>query len=275
MKTIIITGVTSGIGKATMKALISRGFSVIGTGRSQEKIRDLMDELRTLDYSGSWNIIQADLSSQREIKEAVRKIRDLGMEEVYCLINNAGSFASSYTETVDGLEWQFAVNHMAPFLMVNLLLPLMTEGSRIITVGSSSHFRAPLHWKDPQMKSFYSSLGAYRQSKFFNVLMTNEWNRRYAEKGIRAYIADPGLVNTEIGLKGTRGLSRLVWSIRRRKGQSPEEGAASSVYLASEPYIEPSQGIYFKYCRPLAPDKRTANTDLMKRLWTLSETCIV
>jgi len=273
MDTIVISGATSGIGRATMMNLTARGFRVIGIGRSMEKIKGCT---RALDEQGKghWDFILADLSKQQEIRRAVKEIQSLDIGKIFCLINNAGSFASSYKETEDGLERQFAINHMAPFLLTSLLLPMMKQGGRIITVGSSSHFHARLHWKDPQMKKFYSSLGAYRQSKFFNILMTNELNKRFAEQDIRAYIADPGLVNTEIGLKETKGLSRLVWSIRRRKGQSAEEGAATSIFLAAEPDIEPSRGVYYKDRRPVTPDKRTADPELMARLWTLSESCV-
>jgi len=272
METIIISGATSGIGKATMTALAGKGYRVIGIGRSEDKIQKAGEELKSAQPAGEFDFIRADLSSQAEIRKTVEQIRNMGIGSIYCLINNAGSFASRYKETADGLEWQFAVNHMAPFLLSELLLPLMKTGGRIITVGSSAHRNALLHWKDPQMKGFYSSLGAYRQSKFFNVLMTNDLNRK--NPGIRAYIADPGLVNTEIGLKGTRGLSRLVWSIRRRKGQTPEEGAATSIFLASEGEIDPSQGAYFKYCRPMKPDRRTGDPSLMERLRRLSESCL-
>ena len=272
MKTVVISGATSGIGNATLKALINRGYRVIGLGRSAEKIKNCLREMDA--EKGQAVFIQADLSSQEAIRMAVAQIKEIVPHGIDCLINNAGSFTSKYKETCDGLEWQFAVNHMAPFLLSQLLLTEIKEGGRIITVGSHAHHNARLHWKNPQMKRFYSSLGAYRQSKFFNILMTNELNRRYEENKIMAFVADPGLVNTEIGLKGTQGLSRLVWSIRRRSGQSAEEGAATSVFLATETDLTLKNGVYYKNSRPEPPDIRTGDPQLIKKLWTLSESLV-
>ena len=273
METIVISGATSGIGWATYKALADAGYRVIGIGRSGEKIEHCLNTMVAAGKQNHSDFILADLSSQKDIYKAARKIEQiLDGTSLYCLINNAGSFASSYKETVDGIEWQLAINHMAPFLLSRLLIPLMKNGSRIITVSSRAHRGAKLHWNDPGLKRFYSSLGAYRQSKFFNVLTMNEINRRYKKKGINAFCADPGLVNTEIGLKGTKGLSKLVWYFRSKKGQSVEEGASTSIYLATEPSLDNSRTCYYKNCGPLPPDSRCSSVELMEKLWNLSET---
>lgn len=276
METIVISGATSGIGWASFKALVEKGYRVIGIGRSRGKIEQCLNEMEAAGTRDQAEYILADLSSQREIHRASREIETLlNGEDLYCLINNAGSFASNYKETVDGIEWQLAINHMAPFLLSSLLIPFMSEGSRIVTVSSRAHRGAKLHWKDPGMKRFYSSLGSYRQSKFFNVLIMNEINRRYKDKGLTACCADPGLVNTDIGLKGTKGLSKLVWYFRSKGGQSVEDGASTSVFLASEPDLDISETCYFKYCKALAPDPRTENIDFMEKLWDLSETYLI
>jgi NAD(P)-dependent dehydrogenase (short-subunit alcohol dehydrogenase family) len=276
METIVISGATSGIGWAAFRALADKGYRVIGIGRSEEKIEQCLNKMETAGKRNQVDYILADLSSQRDIYRAADKVKSLLKgDSLYCLLNNAGSFASDYKETVDGIEWQLAVNHMAPFLLSRLLIPLMNKGSRIVTVSSRAHRGAKLHWKDPGMKRFYSSLGSYRQSKFFNVLTMNEINRRYKDKGITAFCADPGLVNTDIGLKGTKGLSKLVWHLRSRHGQSIEEGASTSVFLASEPDLEISDTCYFKYCKALSPDPRTGNEDFMGKLWNLSETYLI
>ncbi|MBF9017371.1 MULTISPECIES: SDR family NAD(P)-dependent oxidoreductase [unclassified Oceanispirochaeta] len=276
METIVISGATSGIGWASFKALAEKGYRVIGIGRSREKIEQCLIEMEAAGKRDQAEYILADLSSQREIHRASREIETLlNGDDLYCLINNAGSFASNYKETVDGIEWQLAINHMAPFLLSRLLIPFMKEGSRIVTVSSRAHRGAKLHWKDPGMKRLYSSLGSYRQSKFFNVLTMNEINRRYKDKKITACCADPGLVNTDIGLKGTKGLSKLVWYFRSKQGQSVEDGASTSVFLASEPDLDIDETCYFKYCKALAPDSRTANIDFMEKLWDLSETYLI
>lgn len=271
----MISGATSGIGWATYKALAALGFRVIGIGRSSEKIMECLEEMAAAGQHDLCEFVQADLSSQKEIHTAAEQIiQHMEGAPLYCLINNAGSFASRYKETVDGIEWQLAVNHMAPFLLSKLLIPAMRQGSRIITVSSRAHRGAGLHWNDPGMKRFYSSLGAYRQSKFFNVLTMNAINSRFKEKGINAFCADPGLVNTGIGLKGTKGLSKLVWSMRRKKGQTPEEGASTSIFLATEPSLEISETCYYKDCKPLTPDSRCSNQYFMEKIWNISETLL-
>lgn len=276
METIVISGATSGIGLASFRALADKGYRVIGIGRSEEKIGNCRREMEDRGMGARSEFILADLSSQREIHRAAAEIKEcLGGEPLYCLINNAGSFASHYKESTDGIEWQLAINHMAPFLLTKLLIPLMGEGSRIITVSSRSHRGARLRWKDPGMKRFYSSLGSYRQSKFFNVLTMNEINRRYGERGISAFCADPGLVNTDIGLKGTKGLSKLVWYFRSKHGQTIEEGASTSVFLASEEKLKPGTTCYYKHSAPLPADPRTDRIDLMERLWSLSESYLI
>jgi NAD(P)-dependent dehydrogenase (short-subunit alcohol dehydrogenase family) len=272
MKTIVITGATSGIGWAALKILVSKNFRIIAIGRSEKKIKECLIALENAGKKELVNYVMADLSSQKEILNATAEIKKLlNGDSLYCLLNNAGSLASSYKETVDGIEWQLAINHMAPFLLSRLLIPLMTDGSRIVTVSSRTHRGAKLHWKDPGMRKCYSSLGAYRQSKFFNVLTINEINRRYNEMGITAFAADPGLVNTEIGLKGTKGLSKLVWFLRKKYGQTAEEGASTPVYLVSEENLDNRESCYYKYCEPLPPDSRTLDTGLMLKLWNLSE----
>lgn len=276
METIVISGATSGIGWATYRALAEKGYKVIGIGRSKEKIEGCLNKMEAAGKGNQAEYIQADLSSQADIHRASLEIKKLlEGEPLYCLINNAGSFASDYKETVDSIEWQLAVNHMAPFLLSRLLIPSMTKGSRIVTVSSRAHRGAKLHWKNPGMKRFYSSLGSYRQSKFFNILTMNEINRRYKDKGITAFCADPGLVNTEIGLKGTKGISKIFWQLRSRHGQSIEEGASTSVFLASEPNLEISETCYFKNCEALPPDPRTGSEEFMKKLWNLSETYLI
>lgn len=138
---------------------------------------------------------------------------------------------------------QWAVNHLAPFLLTMELLPLLdaAPGGRIITVSSGSHYNTRLNWQDIQLRRRYNPLRAYNQTKLANVLFTLEFNRRYAScSRMRAFAADPGLVNTEIGLKSNSFLARWVWDIRRRGGVTPEFAAQGLVVLATEPNIQES-----------------------------------
>jgi NAD(P)-dependent dehydrogenase (short-subunit alcohol dehydrogenase family) len=219
----------------------------------------------------------ADLASQRQVRALAADIRArLDGAALDVLINNAGTVASWYMATEDGYELQFAVNHLAPFLLTHELLPALrspkaggAESGRVLTVSSGSHRGARIHWPDVMMRQGYGVLAAYKQSKLANVLFSAEFNRRMAGTGVRAYAVDPGLVNTEIGLKGTSGVERLVWSLRRRGGVSPAEGASTLVYLASEPVVE--DALYWKDCAPAEPSEEARSAAEAARLWALSE----
>jgi NAD(P)-dependent dehydrogenase (short-subunit alcohol dehydrogenase family) len=128
-----------------------------------------------------------------------------------------------------------------------------------------------MRWPDVMMRRNYSCLAAYKQSKLANVLFTSEFNRRLADTAVRAYAADPGLVNTEIGLKGTSGIEQFVWERRRRGGASPAEGAETLVYLAANAPVDGRPASYWRDCRPARPSRYARRQGEAARLWALSE----
>lgn len=276
-KTIAITGATAGIGRAALTALAGRGAHVIGAGRSAAKCAAVRADVLG-EYPGArLSFAVADLASQRQVRALAAEIREmLDGAPLDALINNAGTVASWYTATEDGYELQFAVNHLAPFLLTHELLPALrgpkaggAEAGRVLTVSSGSHRGAKIHWPDVMLRQGYGTLAAYKQSKLANVLFSAEFNRRMAGTGVRAYAVDPGLVNTEIGLKGTGGVVQTVWDVRRRGGVSPEEGASTLVYLASEP--SPGDALYWKDCAPAEASREARSAAEAARLWSLSE----
>ncbi len=275
-KTIVITGATAGIGLAALRELAGRGAHVIGVGRSAEKCNAVRADVLREHPGARLSFAVADLASQRQVRALAADIRArldgaAGAPVLDVLINNAGTVASWYMATEDGYELQFAVNHLAPFLLTHELLPDLrrAEAGRVLTVSSGSHRGARIRWQDVMMRQGYGVLAAYKQSKLANVLFSAEFNRRMAGTGVRAYAVDPGLVNTEIGLKGTSGVERLVWSLRRRGGVSPEEGASTLVTLASEP--SPGDALYWKDSRPAEPSDEARSAAEAARLWALSE----
>ena len=274
-RAMVITGANSGIGLATAKALSGRGAYVIGVGRSPERCEAAKNTILAQYPHAKVDFCIADLSSQRQILTLAGDIENRLTENRYTgldvLINNAGAFSSYYVSTAEGFELQWAVNHLAPFLLTHALLPLLKAApeARVITVSSGSHYHCRIHWKDVQFRRRYRYLKAYKQSKLANVLFTCELNRRLNGTGVRAYAADPGLVNTGIGEKGTTGLACMVWKRRRCHGATPEEGAATSIYLASEPALSPD--IYWKDCAPKAPNPYGEDEAAAKRLWALSQ----
>jgi NAD(P)-dependent dehydrogenase (short-subunit alcohol dehydrogenase family) len=193
------------------------------------------------------------------------------------LINNAGTVSSWYVSTPDGFELQFAVNHLAPFLLTHELMPLLEASptARVITVSSGSHYRTRIHWKDVFMRKHYSCLMAYKQAKLANVMFCTELNRRLGSLGsaVRAFAADPGLVHTDIGLKGTAGIERWVWSRRSNGGDPPEKPAKALTYLACEPSLQKTAHVYWKDCRPLKPSKYSQNSNEAARLGNCRKSC--
>lgn len=277
-KIVVVTGATSGIGLATVKVLCGKGAYVIGIGRSPEKcVRIKKDVLKSFPEAGI-EYLAADFSSLcniRKLADDIKKtIEALGRNHLDVLINNAGTFTSWYMSSAEGFEMQFAVNHLAPFLLTNLLFPLLKNapGARIITVSSGSHYHTRMHWDDLLLRKHYNCLLAYKQSKLANVLFTEELRRRLGnETRISAFAADPGLVNTEMGFKNTVGIARLVWSIRKNSGRTPMEAAKTIVYLAEDKSVQNSDDICYKDCRAKKPNPRGLDEQSAMRLWKISE----
>lgn len=277
-KTIVVTGATAGIGQATAHALALRGAHVIGVGRSPARCQALREAILAERPGARVSVAAADLASQRQIRQLAADIRAIvaaaGEAKIDALVNNAGTVSSWHKMTEDGYELQFAVNHLAAFLLTHELMPLLGKApaARVVTVSSASHHGTRMHWPDVMYRKRYNCLAAYKQSKLANVLFTAELNRRLGEQTrVRAYAADPGLVNTEIGLKGTSGIEHLVWQMRRNGGVTPEQGAETVIFLATDPSVEASQAIYWKGCRPARPSSTARRPDEAARLWALSE----
>jgi len=277
-KTFVLTGATSGIGLAVARLLAERGAFLIGVGRSAERCAQAESLLRSAYPHAQVQYCVADLSEQAQICRLAAGIRahlvEHRLNSLDVLINSAGTFTFRKMLTPDGFEMQWAVNHMAPFLLTHELLPLLTAApaGRVVTVSSGSHYNTRLRWNDIQLKRGYFCLLAYQQTKLCNVLFTAELNRLLGNKStLRAFAADPGLVNTDMGFKGNPALVRWIWSIRRRSGVPAEQSARGVVYLAAEPSIQNSPQIYWRDGHPKAPDPYALDEEAAKRLWQMSE----
>ncbi len=275
-RTCVVTGATSGIGHELARILAARGATVIGVGRDPARCGEAAARIRG--ETGNQRVFfeVADLSSQMEVHALAARIRDRS-DRIDVLVNNAGGFAFHRRETVDGIEAQFALNYLAGYLLTRLLLPAMTAngssgGARVIMVSSGSHYSGRMHWADVGLRPLYNGLAAYDQSKLAAVLFTRELARRLGpDSPVGVYAVDPGLVKTDIGLKGTGGLVRMVWRLRTRGGISPADAAATVAYLALDPLIEGRTGLYWKACRPVVPSRRARDAEDAQRLWDLSE----
>jgi retinol dehydrogenase 12 len=276
-KTIVITGATSGIGLAVAEGLVEEGASVIGVGRSLERCKQTEGRLGSLHSGGKLAaIFVADLSIQAEVRNLAQRIRnqltDWGKPALDVLINNAGTVPFWQTFTPEGFDTQWAVNHLASFLLTFELLPLLRAApeARVITVSSGSHYNTKLNWADIQLRRHYNALRAYKQTKLANVLFTSELNRQLTGTSVRAFAADPGLVNTEIGMKSNSFLARWIWDLRRRGGITAEESAKGIIYLATEPGIQNSTEVYWKHGRPKSPSPYALDPEAAQRLWKIS-----
>jgi len=274
MKTAIclVTGANRGIGKATATGLVERGAHVILVSRGANRGASVVDALNEKG-PGSAELMTADLS----ILDDVRRLGTQVMERhqrLDVLINNAGTAAYRRYTTVDGHELVFAVNHLAPFLLTLLLLPLLgaTDGARVITVSSNAHRRIDLKLDNLQLERGYGAYRAYSQSKLANVLFTRELARLLAREGshITANALHPGVIAT--GLLGKMfGLPRFLSGILRLMYKSPQAGAATSLFLATDPSVAQTTGKYFKDCREVEAAAAVGDEQLARGLWQESE----
>lgn len=264
-KTIVVTGATSGIGLATATELIRGGAAVIGVGRSAQRCAEA-------ERKPGATYLVADLTLQSEVRRVAAEIHRL-TPTLDGLVNNAGAFSYWLNLTAEGFEMQWALNHLAPFLLTLELLPLLRAAgaARVVTVSSESHAHTRMNWDDIQLRRHYNGLQAYKQTKMANVLFTAELNRLLGpETRVRAFAADPGLVKTDIGFKGTPGLARWVWGRRKAMGISPEEAAAGIVRLLSDAMPADASQVYWRHGEPRQPDPQAVDAENATRLWNIS-----
>jgi len=276
MKTVVITGATSGIGLAVARAMLAAGWHVIGIGSQPVSCTMALEKI---DPGLRQNIrfLAGDLMQQREVIR-LAKLICLHLDEncdgrLDALINNAGCVRSWYATSEEGYEQQFALNHLAGFLLTKMFLPqLIKAHGRILFTGSGSHRGLDINWPDMMFKNHYRPLRAYKQSKLCNMLTALELNHRLTGTGVRAYVVDPGLVRTDIGNKKTGGLVSLVWTLRKRQGQHPDKPAQTYAWLCSQ---NPApDGLYFYNCQKRAYS-RYVTDESARRLFKLSEGLIL
>lgn len=271
-KICVVTGSGSGIGYETALALAREGAVVINIARSMEKVGKTIAELKSDSGNERIDGFEMDLSSQRSIRRGAADILRK-YPRIDVLINNAGTWYSKLSFTEDNIEMQFAVNHLAYFLLTHLMIPALYESDdpRIINVGSDSHFHGKMHFNDINLIEKYHGLRAYAQSKLANVLFTYEFERRKPSGKLSINCVQPGLVKTNIGMKHTISLHSLAWRIRRMGGVTPSEGAETSIYLATSDEVRGISGKYWDKKKPKKSSKSSLNREDAQRLWMLSE----
>lgn len=268
-RTVLITGGTGGIGKATAIGLASLGARVGISGRDRARAETAAAAIAREAGNDAIDVFVADMASQAEVRRLAAEVL-AAYPRLDVLVNNVGGFWSHRHETADGLEHTFALNHLAPFLLTSLLLDRlkMSAPARIVTVASAAQGMGRIDFDDLMGKRKYSGQTAYNQSKLANVMFTYELARRLAGTGVTATALHPGLTNTSFSAEDP-ALGILVSILRPFMG-SPKRGADTAVYLASSPEAEGLTGRYFAKRRVKRSNDSSYDTAITARLWDVS-----
>ena len=267
-KVCVVTGANSGIGRVTAIDLAGRGATVVLICRNHASGSTVVEEIGQ--RGGDAALLIADLSSQRQVREVAAAFLKR-FDRLDVLINNAGVAGwGTRLVTEDGLEATFAVNHLAPFLLTNLLLDTLKASapSRVVTVSSAAHKNCTLDLDDLQGERRYSGFGAYSRSKLANVLFTQELSRRLEGTGVTANCLHPGVVATGI-FRNVPGWIRFI--LTSPLVLSPERGADTMIYLATAPELAGVSGEYFVKREPVRSSRASRDAETARRLWWASE----
>ncbi|HEU0237237.1 MAG TPA: SDR family NAD(P)-dependent oxidoreductase [Candidatus Limnocylindrales bacterium] len=270
-KTVLITGGTGGIGRATAVGLSALGARVGITGRDRARAEAAAAAITHASGNSAVDVFVADLSSQEEVRRMAVEVL-AAYPRLDVLVNNVGGFWAHRHATADGLERTFALNHLAPFLLTSLLLERLQASApaRIVTVSSGAQSMGTIDFDDLMGEPSYSGQRAYNQSKLANVLFTYELARRIDGTGVTATVLHPGMTSTAFGAEDTaRGWGPLI-AIMRRFMRTPARGAETSVYLASSPDVEGVSGRYFADRTAKRSHPSSYDTATSARLWRVS-----
>jgi retinol dehydrogenase-12 len=272
-KNILITGGNAGIGLATAIALAKQGATIYIVSRSKEKAVAAVAQIKEVSKNKNVHYFLADLSSQKSVRNLAKQINN-DLRKLDVLINNAGGVFSEFQLSEDGIEMTLATNHFSFFLLTNLLLDLLknSDNARIVNVSSDSHYKGKIDFNSFTQNQDYFILKAYEQSKLANVFFTQELAKRLKDHNVTVNALHPGFVNTNIGTKGTQWYANWIWSLASKiGGLSIENGAKTSIYLASSDEVKNVTGKYFDKCKSVAPSKISKDEKLQKEIWEISE----
>lgn len=272
---VVITGATAGIGQASAIALAKSGAKITLVARNQQKAESTLVEIKAASGRDDHRFVLADFGSLASVRLAAEEVLSWG-DRIDVLQNNAGIASSAYRETKDGYEEVFAVNHLAPFLLTGMLLPLLlNEGSRIVNVSATAYKMVKgMNFDDlPSTKKFEPNK-AYAYSKLANILFTKELAERVKPKGVTCNVLHPGAVATTLGSQD-KGLVLTIAAFLIKHFpklfKTPEQGAATSNYLSASDQVSNVTGEYFVDCRQVQLKPHAEDMEAAKRLWALSE----
>lgn len=269
-KTVVVTGATAGIGLVTARELARRGAHLTIISRSAEKCARVAEEIKADTGNLQVEYIAADLSVKEEVHRAAYDFKKRH-PRLDVLINNAGGVFMSRLLSKDGIEMTFALNHLGYFLLTQLLLDVIKTSapSRIVNVACDSHRGAKINFDDIQSTKNYSGYGAYSRSKMCNLLFTYELARRLEGTGVTVNALHPGFVASDFG-KNNGALMRVILKLLSPVARSTNDGASTSIYLATSREVDGVSGKYFVDTREIASDPNSYDQAAAEKLWNLS-----
>ena len=275
MKTAVVTGANSGIGKITALELAKRNYRVVMVCRNQEKAAAAKQEIAEETGNEYVQIEICDLSLMSNIRRSAKQIRETNTS-IDLLVNNAGLLPQSERQTTsEGFEMTFAVNHLAYFLLTRELLPALksAESGRVVNVASEAHKSGTFDSENLQLENGYSTVKAYGNSKLFNIMFTRQLHKELDGTNISTFSLHPGVVNTNFAADSDSFFAKL-FNLGRFFMLSPEKGASTSVYLCTEPGIEHLSGHYFIKSKPAKPYGIAMDDAACRQLWEKSKKLI-
>jgi NAD(P)-dependent dehydrogenase (short-subunit alcohol dehydrogenase family) len=277
-KTVVVTGANSGVGKATAEALAKAGATTVMTARSRERGERALADLRASTGSDLIELVVFDLGDLSSVAEGAGEILDR-CPRIDVLVNNAGLVLSRRSETKDGYESTFAINHLGPFYLTRLLTDRLVASApaRVVNVASVAHrgARRGLDFDDLQTTKHYAAMKAYSRSKLANILFTNELAERLEPFGVTANSDHPGTVASGFAQDNdAEGFLSFGLKLIKPFILTPEKGARTSVYLASSPEVSGVTGRYFVKCRPRHTSEAAQDPAAAQLLWSISEQLI-
>lgn len=276
-KVCLVTGATSGIGRASARALAAQGAEVFVLCRNRDKGETLLRELQQETLNAQLHLLVGDLARQADIHRVADQFLATG-KPLHVLVNNAGIVNTERRVTADGYEEMFAVNHLGYFLLTERLRQRLIDSapSRIVSVASGAHaFVRGMNWDDLQYeRTPFKTFTVYGQSKLCNILWTRELARQLRGTGVTANCLHPGAVGT--GLATQNGaLGRIVMTLLKPFFRSPEKGATAAIYLATSPDVANTSGQYYYDRKPLEPKPWAKDDAAAQRLWAISEQMVL
>jgi NAD(P)-dependent dehydrogenase (short-subunit alcohol dehydrogenase family) len=265
-----VTGASAGIGRATARELARRGAHLVLVCRDRGRGEEARAEIAGAGRGAPVDLLLADLGSQAEIRRLAAELL-AAYPRIDVLVNNAGVVNLRHATTVDGIETVFAVNHLAYFLLTNLLLARLQASApaRIVNVASDAHGWGRMNWDDLGWQRGYKPMRVYGQSKLANILFTYELARRLAGTGVTVNCLHPGAVATRLGRNNGR-IATVITRLLAPFFRTPENGAATSVFLATDPAVGAVTGRYFVDAKEARSSQASYDEAAARRLWDVS-----